>query len=139
MMWRRASRIPDEELDWAIRAALRAETEGMEPSPEVWDRVRARIENARPEQARPSRAVVWQNRLAALAQAAVLAVLVLGFGVGINRIFPYTGWTQPTVTTRSAHVSLRASGRYPDDVLTAKRVMSLEQQKPVPGAWRWPQ
>lgn len=139
MMWRRASRISDEELDWAIRAALRAETEGLEPSPEVWQRVRAHIENPHREQTRPSRASVWHNRLATLAQAAVLAALVLGFGVGINRTFPYTGWAQPTLTPKSAQMYLRASGRYPNDILTARRLMALEQQKPVPGAWRWPQ
>lgn len=139
MMWRRASRISDEELDWAIRAALRAETEGMEPSPEVWQRVRTRIEDSHPKQARPSRASVWHNRLATLAQAAVLAVLVLGFGVGINRTFPYTGWAQPTLTAKSAQMYLHASGRYPNDTLTAKQLMALEQQKPMPGAWRWPQ
>lgn len=139
MMWRRASHISDEGLDWAIRAALRAETEGMEPSPEVWQRVRAYIENPHREQAQPSRASVWHNRLATLAQAAVLAVLVLGFGVGINRTFPYTGWAKPTLTAKSAQMYLRASGRYPNDILTAKRLMALEQQKPMPGAWRWPQ
>lgn len=139
MMWRRASRISDEELDWAIHAALRAETEGMEPSPEVWQRVRARVENPHREQARPSRASVWHNHLATFAQAAVLAVFVLGFGVGINRAFPYTGWAQPTLTPKSAQVYLRASEQYPDDILTARRLTTLEQQKPMPGARCWPQ
>ena len=38
-MLRRERPIPDEQLDWAIREALHAETAGLEPSPAVWQRM----------------------------------------------------------------------------------------------------
>lgn len=139
MMWERARRVSDEELDWAIRDALRAETEGLEPSPQVWQRVRARIEAAQPEPDRQARGVVWQTRLANLLQGAVLAVLVLGFGLGLSRGFPTTGWNRTAVPTVVAATYSKALDRYPKDVLNAKRLMQLDQQQPAPGAWRWPQ
>jgi len=139
MMWRRTSRVSDEELDWAIRSTLRAETEGLEPSPQVWERVRARIANPRPEQEPRARSVVWQVRLANVLQGAVLAVLVLGFGLGLSHGFPTTGWNRTTLPTVPAITYTRPSGGYPKDVLNAKRLMQLDQQKPAPGAWRWPQ
>lgn len=138
MMWRRANRISDEELDWAIRSTLRAETDGLEPSPQVWNRVRARITDPRPEQERQARGIVWQARLANVLQGAVLAVLVLGFGLGLSRGFPATGWTQTAAPTAIV-MRAKAPTRYPKDVLNGKRLMQLDQQKPAPGAWRWPQ
>ncbi len=140
MMWRRARRVSDDELDWAIRSTLRAETEGLEPSPQVWARVRARIADGRPDQERQARAVLWHARLANAIQGAVLAMLVLGFGLGLSRGFLGPDWHQttahsvPTVT----YVS-KSAGRYPKDVLNAKRLMQIDKQKPAPGAWRLPQ
>ncbi|MGB9592888.1 MAG: hypothetical protein ACPL7R_01975 [Anaerolineae bacterium] len=140
MMWRRASRVSDEELDWAIRDALRAETEGLEPSPQVWARVRARIAEGRPAQERRARDMVWYARLANVIQGAVLAVLVLGFGLGLSRGFLAPGWNQSTaLSVPTATYITKPVGRYPKDVLNAKRLMQIDQQKPAPGAWRLPQ
>ncbi len=138
-MWRRANHISDEELDWAIRSTLRAETEGLEPSPQVWNRVRARITDSRPEQEQQARGIVRQARLANVLQGAVLAVLVLGFGLGLSRGFPATGWTQTAMPTAAIVVHATAPSRYPKDVLNGKRLMQLDLQQPEPGAWRWPQ
>lgn len=138
MMWRRANRISDDELDWAIRSTLQAETDGLEPSPQVWERVRARIITPQPERDQQGRAVVWHARLANVVQGAILAVLVLGFGLGLSRGFPATGWTQPAVPT-AVIVHTKAPSRYPKDMLNGKRLLQLNQQKSLPGAWRWPQ
>lgn len=139
MMWIRRNRISDEHLDWAIRTALRAETEGREPSPQVWERIRARITNPRPEQEPRPRRVIWQARLASVLQGAVLAVLVLGFGLGITRGFPTPEWSRPTVPTEVVASSAKSANRYPKDVLNAKRLMQLDAPRFQPGAWRWPQ
>jgi hypothetical protein len=124
----------------AIRSTLRAETEGLEPSPQVWARVRARIAEGRPAQERQDRAVVWQARLANAIQGAVLAMLVLGFGLGLSRGFLAPGWNQSTApSVPTATYVAKSAGRYPKDALNAKRLMQIEQQKPAPGAWQLPQ
>ncbi len=139
MMWRRANRIPDEELDWAIRSALRAETEGLEPSPQVWNRVRARIEHPVPEEKRQPRGISWHTRLANVVQGAVLAIFVLGFGLGLSRGIVTSGWNSTAVPTVPAVTHSKASSRYPKDILNTGRLMQIDKPKPEPGAWRWPQ
>lgn len=138
MMWMRGNRISDEELDWTIRTALRAETEGQEPSPRVWERVRARIASPQRESKPQARAGVWPVRLANVLQGAVLAVLVLGFGLGISRGFPTAGWGHTAVPTMVASAPAKSKDRYPKDALNAKRLMQLDALTVQPGAWRWP-
>lgn len=135
-MLRRERRIPDEQLDWAIREALHAETEGLEPSPLVWQRIRAEIQ--KPEQAqRPiPRWLAARRRAASLLQGAVLAMLVLGVGLSFSQslgrdMLMRRSTVQPgDVKTRTIDDS-----PYPRDALSAGYLRHLERQ-PEPGEWR---
>ena len=135
-MWRRASRISDEELDWAIRLSLRAEVEGLEPSPDTWRRIRARIQAPSHEPKREPRRILLQRRAALALQGALLVISVLGIGLSFNQGVYRQDLAQPTVerVTRAEEKDVR---RYPDDALTMGRLIQIAN-KPAPGAWRVP-
>jgi hypothetical protein len=137
MMLRRVSRISDEEMDWAIRAALRAETEDLEPSPEVWQRVRARIENPALDSRQRRTPILWTRRAASVLQGAVLAVLVLGIGVTFNQRLHGSGLAYPVAPDVVYASPARASAQYPDDMLSMGRIAQIAQ-RPEPGYWRLP-
>ena len=113
--------MSDEELDARVRQALHAGLGRREPSPEVWRRIRARIED--PEQdkvLRPLWVPLW-NGLASLLQSAVLVALLLVFFMG-----NYSGLLARSANTRAtAGTSVRAAARYPDDTLTTFRVLRM--------------
>lgn len=137
MMWRRTNHISDEELDWAIRAALRTETEGLEPSPEVWRRVRAQIENPAADAKRHS-PMLWQRRAASLFQGAVLAVLVVGLGVTVNQRSRGGDLAYP-VAPDVVYVA-RARATLPkDDMLSMGRMVHMAQEPTEPGGRRVPE
>jgi hypothetical protein len=132
MFWTRTNRISDEELDWAIRAALRVETEGLQPSPEAWQRVRARIENPAAVAARRRRPVQWQHRAASLLQGAVLAVVVVGLGVTVNQRSRGGDLAYP-VAPDVVYVA-RARATLPkDDMLSMGRMVHMAQEPTQPG------
>lgn len=138
MMWRRTNRISDEELDWAIRAALRTETEGLEPSPDVWRRVCAQIENpAAPAKQRSP--MLWQRRAASLFQGAVLAVLVLGIGITVNQRSHGGELAYPVAPDAVYVAAARASLPYADDMLSVGRIAQMAQEPAQPGSWRLPE
>jgi len=137
MMWRRTNHISDEELDCAIRAALRTETEGLEPSPEVWRRVRAQIENPAAD-AKHHSPMLWQRRAASLFQGAVLAVLVVGLGVTVNQRSRGGDLAYP-VAPDVVYVA-RARATLPkDDMLSMGRMVHMAQEPTQPGGRRVPE
>lgn len=139
MIWKRANRISDEELDWAIRGALRAEMEGVEPSPEVWQRVRAQIENPAADARRRRATIAWQNRAASLFQGAVLAILALGFGLTLNQHDNVTEQAYPQAPDVVYVAAARAGLTYDDDMLSMKRIAQMAQEAAQPDFWRLPE
>jgi hypothetical protein len=139
MMWRRSRQISDEELDWAIRGALLAETKNLEPSPEVWNRIRAQVVAERNPKLPPAKKSLLTRPMAALVQGiAVLTVLCavgLGLDQGVNR-----GWiaAQPTPAPVVRSVYPDTTSRPPWDVLSVGRARAFAQ-RPVPGEWRYPE
>ncbi len=136
-MIRRKGRIPDEELDWAIREALHAETEGLEPSPAVWQRICAEIQ--KPTQAeRPiPRRLTARRRAASLLQGAILALLVLGVGLSFSQSFLGHDLLirRPTAQHTEARAPAHDDLSYPEDMLNVRYLNHLAQQ-PEPGEWR---
>ncbi len=111
--------MSDEELDAQMRAALRARLAEREPSPEVWQRIRARIENPAQDKALRPRWIPAWNGLASLLQSAALVALLLVFCGG-----PFHGLLNLHAAPRAAGgTSVRAATRYPDDALTTYRVL----------------
>jgi len=135
-MWRRASRISNEELDWAVRMALRAEVDGMEPSPDTWRRIRARIQSPSPEPKREPRRILLQRRAALALQGAVLVISVLGVGLSFNQGIYQYDLSRPTVEP-AIRTEQTAEKDYPDDMLNMGRMIRLANQ-PAPGWWRVP-
>jgi len=127
-MWRRVNRISDEELDWAVRAALRAEAENLEPSPEVWQRVRARIENPALDAGRKRSPVHWRLHAASLLQGAVLAVLVMGIGLSYNQRAHNNQWAYPQAPDVAYEARPRAASEHPMDTLSVGRLTHMAQQ-----------
>jgi len=123
-------------LDWVIRQALHAETEGLEPSPLVWQRIRAEIQ--KPSQAeRPiPRWLAARRRAASLLQGAVLALLVLGVGLSFSQSLGQDVlMRRSTVEPKDVKTQTVDDSSYPQDALNVGYLMHLERQ-PEPGEWR---
>jgi hypothetical protein len=78
---------PNDEMDALARWALRDSVAGEEPLPEVWDKIRARLEQ--PEaQSRPQRKGLLVAQLSWLVQLVVLGILILVvFGLSLSQGF----------------------------------------------------
>ena len=78
---------PNDEMDALVRWVLRDSVAGEEPSPEVWDRIRARLEQ--PEaQLRPRKKRGFVSQLSWLVQLVVLGILILVvFGLSLSQGF----------------------------------------------------
>jgi len=135
-MWRRANKISDEELDWAIRLSLRAEVDGLEPSPDTWRRIRARIQAPGNEPRREPLRILLQRRAALALQGAVLVIAVLGVGLSFNQGIYHPDIARPTVE-RNIQTEQSAEKNYPDDMLSMGRMIQIAN-KPAPGSWRVP-
>lgn len=135
-MLRRERPIPDEQLDWAIRQALRAETEGLEPSPAVWQRIRAEIERPAPTARPMPRRLSVRRRAASLMQGAILTLLVLGVGLSFSQGLG-RDMLMRRPTTQPSEMKSRPvdASPYPRDALNLGYLKHLEQE-PEPGEWR---
>jgi len=131
-MMRRTNRISDEELDWAMRAALRAETDNLEPSPEVWQRVRARIENPALDAGGKRSLGAWRLHAASVIQGAVLAVLVMGIGLTYNQRAQNNQMAYPQAPDVVYEAQPRVAAVYPMDTLSIGRLNRMAQQT-LPG------
>lgn len=127
-MMRRTSRISDEELDWAVRGALRAEMDDLEPSPEVWQRVRARIENPSLDAGRKRTPGAWRLHAASLIQGAVLAVLVMGIGLTYTQRGQNNQMAYPHAPDVVYEAQPRAVAVYPVDTLNVGQLTRIAQQ-----------
>lgn len=127
-MMRRTNRISDEELDLAVRGALRAEIDNLEPSPEVWQRVRARIENPALDAGRKRPHGAWRLHAASLIQGAVLAVLVMGIGLSYNQRAQNNLMAYPQAPDVVYEAQPRAAAVYPADTLNVGRLTRMAQQ-----------
>lgn len=116
--------FPEEEFDWQIRWALHSQLDGEDPSPDVWERIRTRIERpSRDETLRPPWSLK-RNGFTPLVQAAVLAIVIAS--VGLN--FGLSGYlnahpSQPPARPPAPAASERESSgipRYPEDFLTLR-------------------
>lgn len=113
--------ISDEELDAQVRQALHARLAEREPSPEVWRRIRARIENPAQDKVLKPRWIPAWNGLASLLQSAFLVALLLVFCAE-----PLQGLLrQPAAPRASGGTSVRVAARYPDDALNMWRVLRM--------------
>jgi hypothetical protein len=81
------STYPNDEMDALVRWALRDSVAGEEPSPEVWDKIRARLEQ--PEaQPYPRRREGLVLQLSWLVRLVVLGLLILVvFGLSLSQGF----------------------------------------------------
>ena len=81
------STYPDDEMDALVRCALRDSVAGEEPSPEVWDKIRARLEQPK-AQLYPRRREGLVLQLSWLVRLLVLGLLILvAFGLSLSQGF----------------------------------------------------
>ena len=79
-----------DEMDALVRWVLRNSLAGEEPSPEVWDRIRARLEQPK-VQFHPRRKRLLSVQLSWLVQLLVLGILILvAFGLSLSQGFDFS-------------------------------------------------
>jgi len=79
------NRYQSDEVDALVRWALRESVAGEEPSPEVWDRIRARLEQSK-VQPHLRRKGTLSVQLSWLIQLLVLGIIVLvAFGLSLSQ------------------------------------------------------
>ena len=77
-------------MDALVRWVLRNSLAGEEPSPEVWDRIRARLEQPK-VQFHPRRKRLLSVQLSWLVQLLVLGILILvAFGLSLSQGFDFS-------------------------------------------------
>ena len=81
---------PNDEMDTLVRWTLRDSVAGEEPPPEVWDKIRARLEQPK-AQSQPRRAKVLSVHLSWLVQLLVLGIIILvAFGLSLRQGFDFS-------------------------------------------------
>jgi hypothetical protein len=80
----------NDEVDALVRRALRDSVAGEEPSPEVWYKIRARLEQPK-TQLHPRRGRLLSAQLSWLVQLLVLGILILvAFGLSLSQGFDFS-------------------------------------------------
>jgi hypothetical protein len=90
--WPTAEENPyqNDEMDALVRWALRESVVGEEPSPEVWHKIRARLEQPQ-AQSRPRRRKVLVAQWSWLVQLLVLGIIVLAvLGLSLSQGFDFS-------------------------------------------------
>jgi len=80
----------NDEIDALVRWALRDSVAGEEPPPEVWHKIRARLEQPK-AQSHPRRGRALSAQLSWLVQLLVLAIIILvAFGLSLSQGFDFS-------------------------------------------------
>jgi hypothetical protein len=94
---------PSDEIDALVRRALRDSVSGEEPPPEVWHRIRARLEQPK-GQSPPRRGRLLSAQFSLLVQLLVLGIIILlafglslrpGFDLSVDREYVVNGTLTP--------------------------------------------
>ena len=109
-------------LDRLIRRTLRESIGREQPSPKVWCRIMEGIETQAGKKQRRTRTGPPHLRSAALAQAVVLATLLLAFSFGLGRNFETPQSTYRPTPTMSMLRDLSPFGTDLDDMLSGLRL-----------------
>ena len=80
----------NDEIDALVRWVLQDSVAGEKPSPEVWDKIRARLEQPK-TQLHPRRGRLLSAQLSWLVQLLVLGILILvAFGLSLSQGFDFS-------------------------------------------------
>ena len=80
---------PSDEMDTLVRWTLRDSVAGEEPPPEMWDKIRARLEQPK-AQSQPRGGKVLSVHLSWLVQLLVLGIIILvAFGLSLSQGFDF--------------------------------------------------
>jgi hypothetical protein len=94
---------PSDEIDALVRRVLRDSVAGEEPPPEVWHRIKARLEQPK-AQSPPRRGRLLSAQFSLLVQLLVLGIIILlafglslrpGFGLSVDREHVINGTLTP--------------------------------------------